>query len=208
MKVTVVGTGNMAAGFAKRLVQAGHDARLVGRNLGKAQALARETGASAVAAAEGAASDIVIVATPFNAAVDALKALGDLSGKVVVDITNPLTADYMGLTIGHTTSAAEEIAKALPGVRLVKGFNTLFAQVLATGPKLADGSVPPVFLAADDADAKTKVADLAKSLGHPVVDAGPLKNARYLEPLAGLNIYLGYGAGLGTTVAPAWLPLA
>ncbi|SBW07583.1 NADP oxidoreductase coenzyme F420-dependent [uncultured Alphaproteobacteria bacterium] len=208
MKVTVVGSGNMAAGFAKRLVAAGHDVRLVGRNRGKVEALAAETGASAVAAVEGGASDVIIVATPFDGAVDALKSLGDVSGKVVVDITNPLTADYMGLTIGHDTSAAEEIAKALPGVRLVKGFNTLFAQVLAAGPKLADGSVPPVFLAADDAGAKAKVADLAKSLGHPVVDAGPLRNARYLEPLAGLNIYLGYGAGLGTAVAPAWLPLA
>lgn len=208
MRVTVVGTGNMASGFAKALVKAGHRARLVGRNPGKTQALAAETGASAVAADEGADADIVILATPYAAAVAALRSLGDLTGKVVVDITNPLTADYMGLTIGHSTSAAEEIAKAVPGARVVKGFNTLFAQVLAAGPKLKDGSVPPVFLAADDAAAKSAVSALAVSFGYPVVDAGPLRNARYLEPLAGLNIYLGYGAGLGTGVAPAWLPLA
>lgn len=207
MKVTVVGAGNMASSFAKQLVKAGHDARLVGRDAKKTADLAEKLGVASVSAAEGAAAEIIILATPYAAAVAALRALGDLSGKVVVDITNPLNADYTGLTLGQTTSAAEEIARAVPGARIVKGFNTLFAQVLGAG-QVADGQVPPVFLASDDADAKAKVSGLAASFGFPVIDAGPLKNARYLEPLAGLNIYLGYGAGLGTGVAPAWLPLA
>ena len=207
MKVTVVGAGNMASSFVKQLVKAGHDARIVGRDAKKTADLAETLGASAVSAAEGADAEIVILATPYAAAVAALRALGDLSGKVVVDITNPLNADYSGLTLGQTTSAAEEIARAVPGARIVKGFNTLFAQVLAAG-QVSNGQVPPVFLASDDAAAKAKVSGLAASFGFPVVDAGPLKNARYLEPLAGLNIYFGYGAGLGTGVAPAWLPLA
>lgn len=207
MKVTVVGAGNMASSFAKQLVKAGHDARLVGRDAKKTAALAETLGVASVSAAEGANAEIIILATPYAAAVDALRALGDLRGKVVVDITNPLSADYMSLTIGQTTSAAEEIARAVPGARIVKGFNTLFAQVLGAG-QVSNGQVPPVFLASDDADAKAKVSSLAASFGFPVVDAGPLKNARYLEPLAGLNIYFGYGAGLGTAVAPAWLPLA
>ena len=137
-------------------------------------------------------------------AASALKAAGSLAGKVVVDVTNPLTADYMGLTIGHATSAAEEIAKAVPGARIVKAFNTVFASVLAEGPNL-DGTKVPVFVAGDDAAARDAVAQLAKSAGFDVIDAGPLKNARYLEPLAGLNIYLGYGAGLGTSIAPTFL---
>ncbi|MGV8783592.1 NADPH-dependent F420 reductase, partial [Pseudomonas aeruginosa] len=83
----------------------------------------------------------------YQAALTALQSLGNLEGKVVIDITNPLTADYMGLTIGHSTSAAEEIAKALPGVELVKGFNTLFAQVLASGPTFANEQQGSVFLA-------------------------------------------------------------
>jgi 8-hydroxy-5-deazaflavin:NADPH oxidoreductase len=207
MKVTVVGAGNMASSFVKQLVKAGHDARIVGRDAQKAADLAKTLGASAVSAAEGADAEIIILATPFAGAVDALRALGNLSGKVVVDITNPLSADYMSLTVGQTTSAAEEIARAVPGARIVKGFNTLFAPVLGAGA-VSNGQVPPVFLASDDADAKAKVSSLATSFGFPVVDAGPLKNARYLEPLAGLNIYLGFGAGLGTGIAPAWLPLA
>jgi predicted dinucleotide-binding enzyme len=111
----------------------------------------------------------------------------------------------MGLTLGHSTSAAEEIAKAIPGAYVVKAFNTLFAQVLAQGATLADGNKATVFYAGDQESAKQTVKVLAESLGFVTADAGGLKNARYLEPLAGLNIYFGYGAGRGTGVAPAWL---
>ena len=91
----------------------------------------------------------MIVATAYPDAVGALRSLGDLRGKVVIDITNPLTADYMGLTVGHSSSAAEEIAKALPGIELVKAFNTLFAQVPADGPLFAGGQRGSVFAASD-----------------------------------------------------------
>ena len=124
------------------------------------------------------------------------------------DISNPLTSDYMGLTIGHSTSAAEEIAKAVPGAHVVKAFNTVFAQVLQEGPEFADGNVVPVFYAGDDPAAKNQVKELIESTGFAAVDAGPLRNARYLEPLAGLNIYFGYGAGQGTAIAPAWIKRA
>lgn len=110
----------------------------------------------------------------------------------------------MGLTVGHTTSAAEQLAAEFPGAHLVKGFNTLFAQVLSDGPRLGQ-QVAPVFLAADNDAAKQTARVMAESMGFDVIDAGGLKNARYLEPLAGLNIYLGYGAGLGTEIAPTWI---
>ena len=138
----------------------------------------------------------------------ALRSLGSLEGKVIIDITNPLTADYMGLTVGFNTSAAEEIAKAVPGAEVVKGFNTLFAQVLAEGSNFGAGQKATVFLASDSARAKQTARALAESMGLQTVDAGGLKNARYLEPLAGLNIFLGYGAGMGTGIAPAWLRAA
>jgi predicted dinucleotide-binding enzyme len=111
----------------------------------------------------------------------------------------------MGLTLGHSTSAAEEIAKAVPGAEVVKGFNTVFAQVLAEGTDFGNGRKVSVFIASDSARAKHTATALAESMGFEVVDAGGLKNARYLEPLAGLNIYLGYGAGLGTSIAPTWI---
>lgn len=158
-------------------------------------------------AAAGSATgvDAVIVATPYEQAVPALRAAGIREGQVVVDISNPLTPDYAGLTIGHDTSAAEEIAKAFPGTAVVKAFNTLFAQVIAAGPTLADGRVATGFYAGDGERAKETAKALIESIGLQSVDAGPLKNARYLEPLAGLNIHLGYGAGHGTGIAPTWI---
>lgn len=207
MNITVIGTGNMGSSFVKSLIRAGHQVTVTGRDLSKAEALAAaHSGATAVSPdAAAAKADVIVVATGYSDAVVALKSLGNLSGKTVIDITNPLTADYMGLTIGHNTSAAEEIGKAVPGAEVVKAFNTVFAQVLAGGGDFGNGQTVPVFVASDSDRAKQMASELAKSMGFVVIDAGSLKNARYLEPLAGLNIYFGYGAGLGTAIAPTWV---
>ena len=206
MNITVIGAGNMGAGFVKQLTRAGHQVSVTARDMRKAeQVAAANPGAVAVpaaGAAHGAAA--VVLATGYGDAVAALRSLGDLNGKVVIDITNPLTPDYMGLTLGHDTSAAEEIAKAVPGAEVVKAFNTVFAQLLAEGGDLGGGRKVTVFVAGDTERGKQTVRVLAESMGFETVDAGGLKNARYLEPLAGLNIYLGYGAGLGTKIAPTW----
>ena len=205
--VTVIGAGNMGSAFVKQLVRAGHQVGVTARDSTKAaQVAAANPGARAVTTSGAAAdADAVVLATGYADAVNALRSVGDLQGKVVIDITNPLTADYMGLTLGHSISAAEEIAKAVPGAEIVKGFNTVFAQVLAEGAELGKGQKVTVFVASDSARAKQTATALAESMGFVVVDAGGLKNARYLEPLAGLNIYLGYGAGLGTAIAPTWI---
>jgi hypothetical protein len=206
MKVLVIGTGNMGAGFVKQLAAAGHQVSVTARDQTKAHAVAQQFGAVAVAAAGSAAAvDAIVLATPYAEAVAALLAVGDLTGKTVIDITNPLTPDYMGLTLGHNTSAAEEIAKAVPGAEVVKGFNTVFAQVLAEGAELGDGQKVTVFVASESDRAKQTARALAESMGFRVMDAGGLQNARYLEPVAGLNIYFGYGAGLGTGIAPTWI---
>jgi 8-hydroxy-5-deazaflavin:NADPH oxidoreductase len=204
MKVTLIGSGNMGSALAAQISRAGHALVITGRNIDKAKELARTTGAvfKDKAATDGA--DLVIVATAYPDAVAALRSAGDLKSKVIVDVTNPLTADYMGLTIGHGTSAAEEVQKAFADAKVVKAFNTVFAQVVAGGPKLA-GATVPVYFAGDDANAKERVKALIQSMGFAPVDAGGLRNARYLEPLAGLNIYFGYGAGRGTAIAPAWI---
>ncbi|WP_337918614.1 NADPH-dependent F420 reductase [Pseudaminobacter soli (ex Zhang et al. 2022)] len=121
----------------------------------------------------------------------------------MIDITNPMTADFSGLSIGHTTSAAEEIQKYAPEARVVKAFNTIFAQVLQNGGKVA-GRPATVFVAADDAEARAKVVDLARSAGFETLETGRLATARFLEPIAALNITLGYGLGHGTDIAPTW----
>ena len=207
MQVTVIGAGNMGSAFVKQLVRAGHQVSVTARDGAKAaQVAAAHPGARAVPAAGAAVgADALVLAAGYADAVGALRAAGVQAGQVVIDVTNPLTADYMGLSIGHATSAAEEIAKAVPGIELVKAFNTIFAQVLADGADFGGGRTVPVFVASDSARAKQTASSLAQSIGFDVVDAGGLKNARYLEPLAGLNIYLGYGAGLGTAIAPTWI---
>jgi len=205
MKVAVIGSGNMGSAFVKQLRAAGHSVSVTGRDAAKASQLASQhPGVVAADPKSAAQADVIVLATPYEQAAAALRSLGDVSGKVIIDITNPLTPDYMGLTIGHDTSAAEQIAAAAPGAHVVKGFNTLFAQVLAAGSDLG-GQKATVFVASDSDRAKQTVIALAESMGFKTMDAGGLKNARYLEPLAGLNIYFGYGAGLGTSVAPTWI---
>lgn len=206
MKVLVIGAGNMGAGFVKQLAAAGHQVTVTARDIAKAQAVAQQFGAQAVPSEDAASGvDAVVVATPYGEASAALHTAGAQRGTVVIDITNPLTPDYMGLTLGHSTSAAEEIAQAVPGAEVVKAFNTVFAQVLAAGADFGGGQKVTVFLASDSEHAKQTAKALAESMGFQTMDAGGLKNARYLEPLAGLNIYFGYGGGLGTSVAPAWI---
>jgi 8-hydroxy-5-deazaflavin:NADPH oxidoreductase len=110
------------------------------------------------------------------------------------------------LAVGFDSSAAEEIQQAVPGVRIVKAFNTVFAQILGAA---ATGSAKvQVLYAGDDDAAKQGGRDLIESAGFDAVDAGPLATARSLEPMGLLNIYLGYVAGRGTGFAPAWVPVA
>ena len=103
--------------------------------------------------------------------------------------------DDMKLAIGCSTSAAEELQKRLPKTRVVKAFNTVFAANQSTG-KLGAEQLS-LFVAGDDLKAKQKIMRLGKDLGFDPVDAGPLKSARYLEPMAILMINLGYALGMG-----------
>lgn len=108
------------------------------------------------------------------------------------------------MEIGHTTSSAEEIAKGLPGTNVVKAFNTVFAQIFNEGTEINAQKVQ-VLIAGDYAEAKSKVIEFVESLGFQALDAGPLVNARNLEPIGMQNIYFGYGAGKGTGIAPVWI---
>lgn len=207
MNITIIGAGNMGSALTQVLSRAGHNVRITARNISRAEAVAAANPRTVAVPSEEAVRDssVVIVATGYADAISALQSVGSLADKVVIDITNPLSADFMSLTVGHDTSAAEQIAKAIPGAQVVKAFNTLFAQVLADGPAFAGEQIAPVFYASDSERAKQTTKALIDSIGFKPVDAGGLRNARYLEPLAGLNIYLGYGAGLGTKIAPTWI---
>ena len=206
MNISILGTGNMATGLAVLFVKTGHTVTLGSRDAEMAKAVAKTVGngvGGATLADAAVKADLVVLAVPFDAAAEVIRAAGDLSGKTLVDITNPMTADYSALTIGHTTSAAEEIQKLAPTAKVVKAFNTVFASVLEVDGKVA-GSPVTVFVASDDADARKTVSDLAASAGLEAIETGGLASARYLEPLAGLNIALAYRLGQGTDIAPTW----
>lgn len=189
MKIVILGKGNMGAPLAVLAKAAGHDVESFDSKTLQIDALA--------------SADIVILATKYEQALALCERDGivaSLAGKVVVDITNPLAPDYMSLTVGHTSSAAEEIARRLAGAHVVKAFNTVFAALLAQ--RAAGGPVDvPVFVAADHQTASQEVADLARSMGFTAIVAGPLGNARYLEPMAEMMIQLGYGLGHGDRIS-------
>ncbi len=202
MTTAILGLGNMGRGLARRL--AGKTDLVLGASDPAAAAdFAASVGARVTDyRSAAAAADLVVLAMPYPVALELAKTL-PLAGKAVLDMTNPVKADYSGLEIGHTTSAAEQLQLAAPGAHVVKAFNTIFAS-LFDAPAPATAGVP-VFIAGDDAGALEKVAGLAAAAGFATEQVGGLDGARLLEPLGMLNIRFGYGLGRGTAIAPAWL---
>ncbi|SOD66678.1 reduced coenzyme F420:NADP oxidoreductase [Streptomyces sp. 1222.2] len=199
MKITIVGAGAMARGIAIRALAGGHEVTITAKDTGKAVALADELragdtggGRTAVAADDSAVdgADIVVLAVPFGAAEQLAARYGTrLSGKVLVDISNPVDAAFDALAVAPGTSAAERIGEAAaPGTRVVKAFNTTFATTLVAGQ--VDGTPLDVFIAGDDEAARNQVADLVSSGGLTPVDVGALRHARELEGFQLLHMAL------------------
>jgi predicted dinucleotide-binding enzyme len=203
MKVGIIGTGNMAGALGALFGRAGHEVLLGSREPGKATASAGKLGpwARGGTIKEAVAfGPLAVLAVPFAAAKETLAAAGPLQGRVLVDISNPLTPDFMDLTIGHSTSAGEQVAALAAGAKVVKAFNHTLAQLLQQGPELRGGR-PAAFYCGDDAGAKALVAELIGSTGFDPLDVGPLSASRYLEPAAELVIRLAYAQGHGPQIA-------
>jgi predicted dinucleotide-binding enzyme len=177
--ITIIGSGNMATAIGTRAAQHGHTVELMSRNTAKAQALADRIGHRATVGTFGArpAGDIVVLAVLYAGAVDVVAHYGDaLSGKILVDITNPFNADGTGLvtTTGH--SASQQIAAAAPeDAHVVKAFNSIFSGVIDEDKPL------DVFFAGDSAEAKARVAALLESMDMRPLDAGGLEMTHVLE---------------------------
>ncbi len=206
MKVAVIGSGNVGNVLGSRWAASGHQVIFGARNPDseKVQAVLASAGenAQAVSVQEAAAgADVVVLAVPWQAAENAVRAAGNLEGKVVIDCINPVVMEgnTMGLGLGHTTSAAEQIAGWAAGARVVKAFNATGVSNMAD--PMYGGEAATMFICGDDEEAKTVAAGLAEDLGFEVCDSGPLLNARYLEPMAMLWIYLAFPGGLGPEIA-------
>jgi len=185
MQIAIIGKGNVGSALGRGLERAGHQVTAVGKEPARVKDAAR-------------AADVIILAVPFAQVDAAVGELGDAAnGKPVVDVTNALTKE-MQLAVGYTTSGAEELQKKLPSARVVKAFNTVFAAHMDTGQ--VDGEPLAALVAGDDPGAKKQVIELARDIGFDPVDAGPLRSAREIEPLALLNIKLGYVQKLGSGI--------
>ncbi len=182
MKITIIGSGNMAQGIGSRLANTNHDLAIYDRSIEEAQKLAGQLGhnASAYNIDDQWQGEIIILALPYPAIFELLaKHSSELGNKIVVDISNPVNFDTFQLIPSPGVAGAEEIAKQIPEAKVIKAFNTVFAGVLKQG-KIKD-EIIDVFVAGDDQQAKDQIKQVINESGMRPIDAGQLSNARHLE---------------------------
>ena len=205
MRVTVIGTGNMGRGIGHRMVAGGNSVTLVSRDPEEAHTLAEELRGGAeggatvevVGQGEDLRDEVVVLAVYYPITLEVVRGLGEgLAGRILVDISNPVNQSFDGLATAPGTSAAEEVAEAVPeGTRVVKAFNTTFSGTLVEGQ--VAGQPLDVFLAGDDEGAKETVAQLVRDGGLRAVDVGPLERARHLEGLGFIHMMAQQPLGTG-----------
>ena len=192
VKIAVIGTGSVGGTLGRRWAELGHSVRFGVRNAKDAAAyalVAKIKGEARIASVRDAVAEaeVVVLATPYAANPAALALAGDLAGKILIDVTNPVGADF-SLAVGFDSSGAEQAAKLAPGARVYKAMNQVGFEVMAD-PRFAAGK-PVMLVAGDDAAGKRVVLDLVSALGFEAIDAGELAIARLIEPFAMLWIHL------------------
>lgn len=198
MKLAIIGAGNVGNALGNRLLAAGHAVNYGVKNPDDPKHAGLAPHISTITAAV-AGADIILLATPWAGMQDTLKTLGNLDGKILVDCTNPIKADFSGLEVGHTNSGAEMIATWAPSAKIVKCFNqTGFANMQA--PAFA-GHKSVMFAAGDDPEAVAQVARLASDIGFEAVALKGLSMSRQLEQLAWLWIDMAMKQGKGRDFA-------
>jgi hypothetical protein len=206
VNIAIIGTGNVGRAIARGLKGKGHDLLLGARDPQAADVaeLAIATGATPKLPAEAAAeADLIVLALPWGAAEPAVKALGPLTAKTVIDCMNPLgmVNGALGLTVGHSTSGGEIVQGWLPGAHVVKTLNQVGAEIMAKNDHLSHR--PVMFMAGDDEGAKARVTALLTDLGFAALDAGDITKARLLEPfgMVWINQALFQGTGRNWALA-------
>ena len=210
MRVGFLGSGPMTRALGARLTAAGHDVVVGSRDARRAEEVAAgmRVGPGRVAGGDhrdAAACEVVVVAVHDPVAIETVAGLSDmLAGTVLIDLGNPLDPPHWESRLAGGPSLAERIAEAAPGARVVKAFNTVYAELLAL-PAPEGAPAPQTFVASDDEAAKSLVIDLARAIGTDPVDAGPLRMSRHLEAVAGFEVALtarGFADAVATRVSP------
>jgi 8-hydroxy-5-deazaflavin:NADPH oxidoreductase len=207
MKIAIIGAGSVGSTLGSAWAARGHQVRFGVNDPtdGRVEAVLRSAPGARADNVRAAAQfgEVVVLAVPFDAIEEVLRRAGDLAGKIVIDCTNPLTPDFRDLSIGFTSSGGERVAALAEGASVFKTLNQTGFATMAE--PVFDGHRSVMFVAGDDGEHKTTVIELIAELGFETVDAGPLKAARLLEPLAMLWIHLAHSQGLGRDFAFALL---
>ena len=193
VKIGIIGTGRIGSTLGKLWSAQQYEVMFGSREAARAEALAQEIGRNTQGKTITETvlwADVVVLAIPWYAFTDVEREIVELIGrKIVIDCMNPLKSTG-SLAIGHKWSAGEEVAKSLPTARVVKAFNHIYWSLLET-PDF-NGEAASLLYCGDDMEAKEIVATLGKILGFDAIDAGPLRSARLLEPLAVLWIQMAF----------------
>lgn len=202
MGISILGAGNVGMALGSAFTQRGEQVTFGVPDANKYRAAVVALGPLAQLTSSAQAiesADIVILAVPHGAVASIAQSVPDWQGKILVDATNPLAPGLSGLTVGTTTSGAEDLANIARHARVVKAFNTTGAENMAHAAY--SGGIPMMPVCGDDADARQRVMALATLIGFDAVDMGPLMAARYLEPFAMTWIHLAYRQGYGRQFA-------
>jgi predicted dinucleotide-binding enzyme len=208
MKIGILGSGLMGGKLGTLFARAGHDVTFsYARSRHKLQRLARQAkgkghtrAGTPAEAAEGA--DVLLLAVHWQRITDVLRQAGDLSGKIIITCSMPMSADDTRLVVAHTSSGAEELAKKARRARVVSAFGTVPSEVLfSVFSTRRRAKRPSLAYCGDDTRAKAVAATLIRDVGFEPVDGGRLRVARYLEPFTLLMAQLAYEGRGGPKVA-------
>ncbi|OXM68491.1 NADPH-dependent F420 reductase [Amycolatopsis vastitatis] len=208
--ICVLGAGRMGSALCRRFTAAGREVLLAARNRCRAAEVAEGTTISALPAAEAfERAATIVLAVPYQVALrlaQRFPAFAD--GKIVIDVTNPLTDRHDDLLTAPGTCAAVEIARAIPYTPVVKAFNTLTPEIVATASTGDTSHDYSVLIAGDEPRSKAAVVTLAAQMGFAGVDVGPLVYARHIEGLVLLNRAVAASAGgTGIEIRHPWVPV-
>ena len=206
MRVGILGSGLMGGKLGTIFARAGHEVVFsYARSQQKLKSLAREAKGKARAGTPRDAAQetgAVLLAVHWSRIEEVLSQTGDLSGKVVVTCSLPMNDDDTELVVAHTSSGAEELARMIPFARVVSAFNTVPSEVLfGVYEAKRKATRPSLVYCGDDESGKAVAAELIRDVGFDPLDAGPLRIARYTEPLALLVAELAYEGEGGPELA-------
>ncbi len=204
MKIGIIGSGNMGSSLARLWAAKGHEILLTSTSPDQTKEVADSIGRNVTTGTTSDAvnyGNVVVFAFPYSSLDDVISKGGSFDNKIIIDLINPLTDDAQDLLMGHTTSAAEEISKRLPKAKVIKAFNTIASPVMQSEHGINfKGIAPDVYYCGGDDSSKKIVKQLIEDIGFESIDAGPLSNARFLEPMAEFVIQLAM-LGMGADIA-------